>query len=307
MLRRLPSLNALRAFESVARHLSFTRAAEELHVTPAAVSQLVKQLEAHLGMSLFKRGKVLTLSASANAAVPLITEAFDRLERAVEQIRTDNDSGTLAVSAPPAFAARWLIPRLDDFQTRYPDIELRLLATRRVVDFALEDVDVAIRFGAGSYAGLFSERIMPETIVPVAAPALTASIRTPADLLHCTLLQDDAYEWDPAFPDWETWLATLHIPLTMPLRIRHFSDVNLVVQAATAGLGVALAWHSLVADELQAGRLIPLFDTTLPTDRAYHLVTLNHRQAFSKVLAFRQWLQDQALLQPQKGSSIAIG
>lgn len=297
MARRLPSLNALRAFESVARHLSFARAAEELHVTPAAVSQLVKQLEAHLGMSLFRRGKMLTLSASASAALPLITEAFDRLERAVEQIRTDNASGTLVVSAPPAFAARWLIPRLDDFQTRYPDIELRLLATRRMVDFALEDVDVAIRFGAGSYAGLFSERIMQETIVPVAAPALAASINTPTDLLQCTLLQDDAYELDPAFPDWDTWLAALNVTREMPLRIRHFGDVNLVIQAAASGLGAALAWRSLVADELRSGRLIPLLNTTLPTDRAYHLVTLNHRLTFHKVLVFRQWLQEQALLQ----------
>ena len=294
MVRRLPSLNALRAFEAVARHLSFARAAEELHVTPAAVSQLIKQLEAHLGMSLFKRGKVLTLNASAAAAMPLITEAFDRLERAVEQLRIDNDSGTLVVSAPPAFAARWLIPRLDDFQTQYPDIEIRLLATRRVVNFALEDVDVAVRFGAGAYPGLFSERLMPETIIPVAAPALAATIIHPSDLLKCTLLQDDAYEWDPAFPDWDTWLGTLDVPVTMPLRIRHFGDVSLVIQAATAGLGVALAWHTLVVDELRSGRLMSLFDTMLPTDRAYHLVTLNHRQALPKVLAFRHWLQAQA-------------
>ena len=294
MSRRLPSLNALRAFEAVARHLSFARAAEELHVTPAAVSQLVKQLEAHLDMSLFKRGKVLALSSSASAALPLIAEAFDRLERAVEQLRIDNDSGTLVVSAPPAFAARWLIPRLDDFQTLHPDIEIRLLATRRVVDFALEDVDVAVRFGSGVYPGLFSERLMQETIVPVAAPALAASIHHPADLLKCTLLQDDAYEWDPAFPDWETWLATLNVPVKLPLRIRHFGDVNLVVQAATAGLGVALAWHTLVVDELGSGRLIPLFDTMLPTDRAYHLVTLNHRHSLPKVQAFRDWLQAQA-------------
>ena len=294
MSRRLPSLNALRAFEAVARHLSFARAAEELHVTPAAVSQLVKQLEAHLDMTLFKRGKVLALSSSASAALPLIAEAFDRLERAVEQLRIDNDSGTLVVSAPPAFAARWLIPRLDDFQTLHPDIEIRLLATRRVVDFALEDVDVAVRFGSGAYPGLFSERLMQETIVPVAAPALAASIRHPADLLKCMLLQDDAYEWDPAFPDWETWLATLNVAVNLPLRIRHFGDVNLVVQAATAGLGVALAWHTLVVDELGSGRLIPLFDTMLPTDRAYHLVTLNHRQSLPKVLAFREWLQAQA-------------
>ena len=293
MSRRLPSLNTLRAFEAVARHHSFARAAEELHVTPAAVSQLVKQLEENLGMNLFKRGKVLGLSASAYAALPLISEAFDQLARAVEQLRIDNNSGTLIVSAPPVFAARWLIPRLEDFHTRYPDIELRLLATRRMVDFALEEVDVALRFGAGPYAGLFSERLMTETIVMFASPALAATIKTQADLLQCTLLQHDAYEFDPAFPDWAAWLAAQEVPAIGPLRIRHFGDVNLVIQAATAGLGVAMAWHSLVVDEFQNGRLVPL-DTTLPTDHAYHLVTLNHRQSLTKVMAFRAWLQAQA-------------
>ena len=294
MSRRLPSLNTLRAFEAVARHHSFARAAEELHVTPAAVSQLVKQLEENLGMNLFKRGKVLGLYASAYAALPLITEAFDQLARAVEQLRIDNNSGTLVVSTPPVFAARWLIPRLEDFQTRYPEIELRLLATRRMVDFALEEVDVAVRFGAGPYEGLFSERLMTETILVVASPALAATIQTPADLLQCTLLQHDAYEFDPAFPDWALWLAAQGIPTTVPLRIRHFGDVNLAIQGATAGLGVAMAWHSLVVDELHNGRLLPLLDTSLPTDHAYHLVTLNHRQSLTKVIAFREWLQAQA-------------
>ena len=247
MARRLPSLNALRAFEAVARHLSFARAAEELHVTPAAVSQLVKQLETHLGISLFRRGKTLELNDTANIVLPLVTDGFDQLERAVEQLRRDHNSGTLVVSTPPVFAQRWLIPRLDDFQAHYPDIELRLLATRRMVNFKLENVDVAVRFGAGAYTGLFSERLMQEAIVPVAAPALAATIHTPADLLSCTLLYDDAYEWDPTFPDWESWLISLGAPIVKPLRIRRFGEVNLVIQAAMTGLGVALAWRSLGA------------------------------------------------------------
>ncbi|MHB1677437.1 MAG: transcriptional regulator GcvA [Sulfuriferula sp.] len=302
MARRLPSLNALRAFEAVARHLSFARAAEELHVTPAAVSQLVKQLEAHLGISLFRRGKTLVLNDTASIVLPLVTDGFDQLERAVEQLRRDHDSGTLVVSTPPVFAQRWLIPRLDHFQANYPDIELRLLATRRMVNFKLENVDVAVRFGAGAYAGLFSERLMQEAIVPVAAPTLAATIHTPADLLNCTLLYDDAYEWDPTFPDWESWLISLGAPIAKPLRIRRFGEVNLVIQAAMTGLGVALAWRSLVLDELRSGKLVQLFDAVLPTKRAYYLVTLEHKREQGKIVAFRNWLQVQAKLQLKFGN-----
>ncbi len=297
MARRLPSLNALRAFEAVARHRSFARAAEELHVTPAAVSQLVKQLELHLGINLFSRGKMLELNETAGQVLPLITDGFDQLERAVDHLRKDHNSGTLTVSTPPVFAQRWLISRLDDFQARHPDIELRLIASRRMVDFMLEDVDVAVRFGAGNYSGLFSERLMQETIIPVASPALAADIHNPAELVNCILLYDDAYEWDPAFPDWESWLVSLNVPVVQPLRIRHFSEVNLAIQAAMSGLGVAMAWRSLVLEELRSGKLVHLFNAVLPTNRAYYLVTLEHRRESGKIKAFRNWLQEQAILQ----------
>lgn len=294
MSRRLPSLNALRVFEAAARHLSFARAAAELHVTPAAISQQIKQLEGSLGVSLFRRGKVLALSEAASVALPSISEAFDRLEAATAQLHADRQDGPLVVSVPPAFAARWLVPRLDDFHNRHPDLELRLLATRRLVEFGVEDVDVALRFGAGPYPGLFAERLMPEVIVPVAAPPLAAAVKRPVDLLACTLLHDDSHEWDPAFPDWDTWLASLGVKSAAPLRIRHYGDINLVIQAAVTGQGAALAWHSLVADELHGGRLVPLLDSTLSTDHAYHLVAPPNRMKLAKVAAFRDWLLEQA-------------
>lgn len=297
MSRRLPSLTSLRAFEAAARHLSFARAAAELHVTPAAISQQIKQLEDYLGQTLFRRGKVLTLSEPASASLALVTEAFDQLERAVNRLHPGRDDGPLVVSAPPTFAARWLVGRLDDFQTRHPEIELRLLATRRLVNFAVEDVDVAIRFGSGPYAGLYAERLMPEAIIPVAAPGLAATIRTPADLPGCTLLHDDGHEWDPAFPDWDTLLASLGVNVTPPLRIRRFGDADLVIHAASAGLGVALAWHSLVADDLRAGRLVHLFGSSVPTSHGYHLVTLPDRLGIPKVAAFREWLLQTGLRQ----------
>ena len=293
MSRQLPSLTALRAFEAAARHLSFARAATELHVTPAAISQQIKQLETYLGLALFRRSKVLAVSEAAAAALPLISEAFDQLEKAVDRLRVGNTSGPLVVSTPPTFAARWLVSRLDDFQIRHPEIELRLLATRRLVDFALEDVDVAVRFGSGPFPGLHAEPLMQESIVPVASPAVAKTISHPKDLLRCTLLHDESNEWDPAFPDWETWLSALGISSDTPLRIRRFDDANLSIQAAMSGLGVTLVWHSLVTDELRNGRLVQLFGHALATNQRYHLVTLPNRLKSPKVNAFTEWLLGQ--------------
>ena len=292
MSRRLPQLTALRALEAAARHLSFARAAEELHVTPAAISQQVKQLEEYLGVSLFRRGRNMALSHAAANALPLLSEGFDQLERAVARLRVGNDAGPLVVSVPPTFASRWLVARLDDFQSQYPDIELHLHASRRLVDFAVEEVDLAIRFGAGPYSGLHADRLMPEAFVRGAAPALAADIAAPADLPRYTLLSDDAHLWDPTFPDWDTWLSSLGVEAK--LRIRRFSDSNLVIGAATASLGVALMWHSLVVDELNAGRLQRLFGSTLPTGHGYYLVVPPTRLQVPKIAAFRQWMLDQA-------------
>lgn len=290
MTRRLPPLTALRAFEAVARHLSMAKAAEELHVTPAAVSQQIKQLEELLGQPLFKRGKTLALSDAAETALPLLTDAFDRLERAAAQLHAGPRDGPLVVSSPPAFAARWLVPRLDDFQNGHPEIELRLLATRRLVDFALEDVDCAIRFGDGDYPGLHVERLMAESIIPVAAPALAAEIGTVEDIPRKPLLNDEWHTASMAFPDWETWLASQGVVPEAPLRIKHFGESNLTIQAALSGLGVALVWRSLVEDDLRSGRLVWLFDRTTATRMAYHLVMPANRMTVAKVAAFRGWL-----------------
>ena len=290
MARRLPPLNALRVFEAAARQGSFARAAEELHVTPAAVSQQIKLLEDYLGIALFNRGKTLDLNESASAVLPLVTEAFDQLERAMTRVRAGNDTGPLVVSAPPVFAARWLIPRLDDFHAQHADVELRLMATRRLVDFNLEDVDLAIRFGAGDYPGLRVERLMTESIVVVAAPKLAAKIKKPADLLRCNLLEDEWHVGEGMFPDWKTWLASVGVAAEKPLRIQSFGDASLVIQAAVSGLGVTLAWKSLVADDLSAGRLQRVLHHAIPTTLGYHLVVPENRATLGKVHAFRAWL-----------------
>lgn len=293
MVRRLPPLRSLRAFEAAARHLSFARAAEELHVTPAAISQQIKILEDHLGLALFRRGTKVTLTKPAAAALPLVSDAFDRLERATDRLRVGSDGGPLVLTAPPSFAARWLIPRLERFQARHPDIELRLAASTRLVDFDTEDVDLAIRYGAGHYPGLHVERLKTEAMVAVAHPRLAETVRQPEDLLTATLLHNDGMNWDPTYPDWPRWLAEAGIVAEAPLRLRPFGDANLVIQAAVAGLGAALVWHTLVTEELETGRLVALFPTR-PLTNAYHLVCPRKHLDSPKVAAFRDWVREEA-------------
>lgn len=293
MPRQLPPLNALRFFEAAARHRSFARAATELHVTPAAVSQQIKLLEDHLGTTLFKRGKTLALNESVEEVLPQVSEAFDQLERAMLKIRAGSASGPLIVSVPPAFAARWLIPRMDDFHARHPDVEVHMLATRRLVDFAAEDVDMSIRFGSGEHPGVTAERLMPEKIVAVAMPALAATICTPADLARANLIEDDSHVTRGIFPDWENLLAANGVG-GAPLRLRRFSDADLAIGAATAGLGVTLAWHSLVAADLKAGRLALVLNHAIPSSLGYHVLIPRNRAMLTKVGAFRAWLLEQA-------------
>jgi LysR family glycine cleavage system transcriptional activator len=298
MARHLPPLNALRFFEAVARHRSFIRAAEELHVTPAAVSQQIKLLEDHLGVTLFKRGKTLVLNESASDALHHLSEAFDQIERTMLRVSSGSISGPLVISAPPAFSARWLIPRLGDFYTRYPDVEINLHASRRVVDFSMEEVDVAIRFGNAQQPGLSAETLMPEMIVPVAVPEIATKIKKPADLARANLIEDDWHITRSTIPDWKTWLAALGVAET-PLHIRRFGDSELAIQAALNGLGITLIWHSLVMDDLAAGRLKQVVNLSIPTDFTFQLVMPRNKQMVSKVAAFRDWLFEQVANRPK--------
>lgn len=293
MARRLPPLRSLQAFEVAARHRSFARAADELHVTPAAISQQIKKLEDDLSLPLFRRGAHLALTEPAAAALSLLTDAFDRMEKAVDRLRQERGAGPLVVSAPPSFAGRWLIPRLERFQALHPDIELRLSATTRLVDFDTEDVDVAIRYGGGRYPCLHADLLKAEAVVPVAAPRLAESLRQPTDLLGVVLLHNEAMAWDLTYPDWAAWLAAADVEPPLPLKLRLFSDATLVIQAALAGLGAALVWETLVADELAEGRLVALFPSR-PLANGYHLVCPERRLDCPKVAAFRAWVLAEA-------------
>lgn len=293
MARRLPPLRSLRAFEAAARHLSFARAADELHVTPAAISQQIKLLEGHLGLALFKRGPHLALTEAAAAALPLVSDSFDLMERAVDRLRQGRDHGPLVVSSSPAFAARWLIPRMARFQHRHPDIDLRLSASIRLVDFATEDVDLAIRYGSGHYPGMHVERLKAEEVVPVACPPLAERLKTAADLLSVPLLHNTAMDWDSTFPTWPAWLGNAGVAVPAGFSPRRFDDFTLVLQAVLAGLGAALVWRTLVAEEIAAGRLVPLFPAQ-PLTNAYHLVCPARHLDNPKVAAFRAWVLEEA-------------
>jgi LysR family glycine cleavage system transcriptional activator len=289
--RPLP-LRGLQAFEAVARHLSFARAAAELHVTPGAISQQVKLLEDQVGVPLFERGRKLQLTPAAAAVMRQLHTAMEGLRLVSRQLRGKGTERVVVISAAPSFASRWLIPRMEHFGARHPDIELRLLATRRLVDFGAEDVDVGVRYGSGPYAGLYVERLRGETVIAVANPRVATRLRRPADLAEATLLRNSSMSWDATFPDWPTWLQGLGVSPRKRLRVREFEEATFVIDAALAGLGVALVWRTLVSADLAAGRLVALFNEQ-PLTNAYHFVCLPERLNEPGIAAFRQWLKDE--------------
>lgn len=292
MARRLPPLNALRAFEAAARHLSFTRAAEELHVTQAAISHQVKALEEHLGRKLFRRlNRALLLSDDGQAYLPSVSRAFALLNDATRNLLERDAPGPLTVSALPSFAARWLVPRLGRFRQIHPDIDLRIDPSAALTDFASGDVDVGVRYGRGKYPGLRADWLMTEDIFPVCSPALLSGehpLRAPGDLEHQVLLHDDGHG------DWRTWLLAAGVDRVDPTRGPIFTDSSMLIQAAMAGQGVALARGVLAADELAAGRLVRPFTLSLPTEYAYYLVCPQNTAEQPKIAAFRDWLLDEA-------------
>jgi LysR family glycine cleavage system transcriptional activator len=296
MERRLPPLNALRAFEAAARHLSFSKAAAELHVTPAAISHQIGALEAFYGVQLFRRlTRALLLTEAGQSALPALREGFDRLAEAAERLRGHQKSGALTVSAAPSFAAKWLVPRLHRFQQAYPDIELRIDANDHVVDLARDNVDVALRFGPGNYPGLKVDLLLVEEVVPVCSPRLMQgphALRTPEDLRHHTLLHVDWRVMSEAAPNWRMWLLAAGVHDVDASRGPRFTLESMAVQAAIEGQGVALTSTVLAADDIHAGRLVRPFDIAVGRGQsfAYYVVTPQWNAEQPKVKAFREWV-----------------
>lgn len=297
MTRSLPPLTALRAFESAARHLSFTKAATELNVTPAAISHQVKGLEDLIGVPLFRRlTRALRLTDAGLAALPTLSQGFDTLAQGVEQMRAHCESGVLTISISPSFGAMWLVPRLERFRSRHPDIETRIDGTDRLVDLARGDADVAVRYGAGGYSGVRFDHLFNQANTPVCSPALLQGehpLRQPDDLRHHTLLHVD---WKDAEASWRMWLLAAGMHDIEPTRGPHFTMESMAVQAALDGHGVALVGDMLVADHLASGRLVRAFDPSLstPLSFCYYLLSAKTNAEQPKVAAFRNWLLEEA-------------
>ncbi|MEM8950073.1 MAG: transcriptional regulator GcvA [Pseudomonadota bacterium] len=288
MTDRLPSLNALRAFEAAARHLSFSRAADELNVTKAAVSHQVKALEDDLGLPLFQRlNRALMLTPAGQTLFPAITDALGLMRTAVTKVKRQDQTGELTVTTLDSFAAIWLVPRLRRFREAHPDIDVRVTTSDDNIDFSRADVDLAIRYGAGQWPGVEAERLMTEELFPVCAPSLLENgptLEKPSDLANHTLLHDYG------IVTWRGWLMAIGEEAIDVERGSHYQHSNLVLQAAEQGDGVALARSVLAADALAAGRLVKPFDISLPAEYAYYLVCPPLHLKRPKVQAFRHWL-----------------
>ncbi len=297
MSRRLPPLNALRAFEAAARQLSVSKAAAELHVTPAAVSHQVKALEDWLGVRLFRRlNRQLLLTDAGQTCLRGLRDAFDRVGETVEKVRAHSTGGPLTVSAAPSFAGRWLVPRLDRFRQQQPDIDVRIDANNALVDFERDGVDIAIRYGRGRYPDLRVELLMREDMFPVCSPKLMRSrkLRRPEDLAHEVLLHIDMPMGGEIAPNWEMWLKAAGASGVDWTRGPRFSASSMALEAAITGQGVALGSSVLAAADLRAGRLVRPFATRLALDFGFWVVTPEATADRPKVAAFRDWLLAEA-------------
>lgn len=314
MAYRLPSLSLLRTFEAAARHLSFKKAAAEVHVTPAAVSQQIKALEDFLGVPLFRRlTRSLELTEHGSAMLPKVREGFECLAAAVEATRQTGLS-PLTVVAPPSFASHWLVPRLTRFALRHPDVELRLAGTAETIhhrgDTALlarlgtnareAHSEIAVLYGKGDYPGYRAERIFVPDYVPVCAPTLPrlAELRAPADLARFTLIHDETLHEQAhdgrSRSGWGQWLRLARADGVDASRGPGFSNAVLAIDAALAGQGIALVPKPLVESHVAAGRLVIPFDIRLPSPYAYFLVMPEAVKNRPAVAAFCTWLLEEA-------------
>lgn len=290
----LPPLNALRAFEATARHLSFSRAATELHVTPAALSHQIKGLEDFLGVRLFERkARSIALTDAGRQLYPGLHSAFLQIRQAVASLERLQNDRVLVISAPPGFTAKWLAPRLYRFLIANPDIDARISSSMTIVDFGADGVDVAVRNTRGPFDGLVVDKLIDIHMLPVVSPRYLdqiGALTAPADLLKATLIHDDSLLGLADIPTWADWFRAAgfdHPQLDRGLR---FNSADHALDAAVEGAGVLLGHRTLAYDDLRTGRLVAPFDITLKTGRAFHFVCPIGSEARPKVAAFRTWI-----------------
>ena len=299
MSKRLPPLNALRVFDSAARHLSFTKAAEELFVTQAAVSHQIKTLEEFLGLKLFRRrNRSLLLTEEGQSYYLDIKEIFSSINEATRKLLARSAKGALTVSLSPSFAIQWLVPRLSGFNQAYPGIDVRIQAVDREEDKLADDVDVAIFYGRGNWTGLRTDRLYAEYLIPVCAPSLLTGekpLKTPYDLIYHTLLHDTSRR------DWQAYVRQLEIQNQINVQQGPiFSHSSMVIQAAVHGQGVALVNNVMARSEIESGRLVRPFQDVLVSKNAFYLVCQDSQAELGKIAAFRQWILSQAANEQEK-------
>ncbi len=288
MPRRLPPLNAVKAFEAAARHLSFTRAAEELFVTQAAVSHQIKSLEEYLGLKLFRRkNRALLLTEEGQSYFLDIKDIFSQIAESTGRLLARSAIGSLTVSMPPSFAIQWLVPRLSKFSEQNPEIDVRIKAVDKDIDHLTDDVDVAIYYGEGHWPHLRIDKLRNEVLIPVCSPALingAKPLEKPEDLKNFTLLHDMSRT------DWQMWFKQCGVSGINVNQGPIFSHSSLVLQAASHGQGVALGYSVLAEPDIKAGRLVVPFQDVLVSPNAYYLVCPESQADLGKVAAFRDWM-----------------
>jgi LysR family glycine cleavage system transcriptional activator len=297
-MRAPNNLNALRAFEAVARHLSYAAAAAELSVTPAAVGQLIRGLESYLDIELFHRSvsgqSRLTLTDAARSALPDLQGGFDLLSTAVERLRASKSRITFTVTVPPAFADKWLLWRVESFQKKHPYYDLRIDSSRGLVDFTADRIDVGIRYGAGVWQDLVSTFLLRDEFFPVCSPALLKgkhALKSPADLRHYPLVHDISMSEFGVFPTWRSWLQKAGYGKVVNCdRGLQLNDSAASIQTAVFGNGVALGRTTLVEKDLAEGRLVRPFKETQSCELAYYLVHRKESENAAPVVAFKEWL-----------------
>ncbi len=291
MTARLPSLNGLRAFEAAARHLSFTLAASELNVTQTAISHQIRRLEEELGIRLFVRqNRALTLTPEAREYLPGVRAAFNDLRLATDRLLRKDDDKVLTVSTLASLAAKWLLPRLSDFQEQHPGIDVRITTSTNLVDFQRDNVDAGIRYGRGQWPGVRADWLMADELFPVCSPSLLRGdkpLRAPEDLRDHVLLHTSNTNSD----DWRLWLTAAGLPtdFSKPPGIT-FDMIFMTIQAAIDGFGVAMGRTSYVQDDIGKGRLVVPFRIALPADAGFYLVAPRGAREPPKLTAFREWV-----------------
>jgi LysR family transcriptional regulator, glycine cleavage system transcriptional activator len=299
--RTLPGTRALKVFEAAGRHLNFTRAADEVGLTPAAVSYQVKEIEEQLGFILFERtSRKMKLTPAGTVMLRTVTEVLQNLQRAITQARkTTRNACHLRISLGPRFITNWLLPKLPEFKKENPDLELDFDITDEVRDFDIHDVDIAIRFGTGKYPQTLSDRLFGTVVVPVCSPELLktgSKLKVPRDLIHHTLCYVDCTIEGEVWPNWSMWMKEAGIDNFNDSQTVAFSDSSHVVQAVLEGGAVGLAEPIMIANELAQGRLIRLFNISLNVSdlHAYHVVYPEYHYKNPAVAAFRHWMLSEA-------------